>query len=84
MHVPDYFVQSILCLFLCLPTGIVAIVQANKANQLKAVGDYHGAVNAAQQSKTWCWVSLAVGIGAILLWIIVAAAASNDPGYNGY
>jgi len=78
MHVPDYLVWSILCLFLCLPGGIGGIVYSNKAKQLGAAGDYPGALQAARTAKTWCWVSLAVGVISVIVVIAANAGGSGS------
>ena len=75
-------VQSILCLFLCLPTGIVAIVMASRANQQKAEGDYPAALTSANNAKAWCWISLVLGILGIIIWVAVVAQAADDPTYD--
>lgn len=77
-------VQAILCLFLCLPTGIVAMVMASRANQQKAEGDYQSAINSANNAKTWCWVSLVLGIVGIIVVIGLAASGADDPNYYDY
>ena len=68
---PDSFmVWSILATALCcVPTGIVAIIQSNKVNALWNDRDYDGAQEAANKAKTWCWISLALGIVAGIIAI---------------
>jgi uncharacterized membrane protein YhaH (DUF805 family) len=66
---PDnLLVWSILATVLCcLPTGIVAIVYSNKVDNLWNVRDYDGAKEAANTAKTWCFVSLGLGVVAIII-----------------
>jgi hypothetical protein len=62
-YIPNYLVQAILCtLCCCLPFGIVAIVYAAQVNSKLAGGDFHGALNASQNARTWCWVAFALGL----------------------
>lgn len=69
---PDnMLVWSILATVLCcVPSGIVAIVYANKVNNLWLVKDYTGAHKAAQNAKIWCFVSLGLGILAFIIALI--------------
>lgn len=61
-------IAAILCtLFLSLAFGIVSWVFAAKVDKLWESGDYDGAIESAQKSKTWFWVGLGVGIFKILL-----------------
>lgn len=68
-----YLALSILVtLFCCLPFGIVSIVNAASVSSRWAAGDYDGAARASQQAKTWCTVSLIIG----LVWVAVCFVAS--------
>ena len=56
-------VWSILCTVLCcIPFGIVAIVYSCKVEGLYLRGDYNGAVSAANTARTWCLVSVGLGL----------------------
>ena len=67
-HVPNYLAQAILVtIFCCIPFGIVAIAYAAQVNGKLETGDYAGALRTSNSAKTWCWVSLWVGLGTILL-----------------
>ena len=70
-------------LFCCLPFGIVAIVKASQVNSKLAMGDYAGAVESSKQAKTWCIVSLVVGlvVGFLYLIFVVGLAAVAGSGY---
>lgn len=63
---PDNFlVWSILTTVLCcVPTGIVAIVYANKVDTLWAMEKQQEAIGAAKNAKMWTFISLGLG----LLW----------------
>lgn len=61
--VPTYLWQAIVVtLFCCMPFGIAAIVFASKVDGLLARGDLAGAQNASKSARTWCWVSLGLGL----------------------
>ena len=69
VSVPNYLVQAILVtICCCLPAGIVAIVYAAQVNGKVASGDYEGALRYSRSAKTWCWVSLGVGIAVTLIY----------------
>jgi hypothetical protein len=59
------------CLPLGLPTGIVAIVMANKVNTLFDNGDAAGALVASGKAKLWSIVTAVVG-GVFLLLVILS------------
>ncbi|MGH9495751.1 MAG: CD225/dispanin family protein [Candidatus Sulfotelmatobacter sp.] len=70
--VPNYLIFAILAtVFCCLPAGIPAIVFAAQVNGKLQAGDIAGAQAASRNAKIWCWVSLGVGLGAILIWILL-------------
>lgn len=79
---PDnYLVWSILAtICCCLPFGIVAIVYSSKVNTLYNAHQYTEAVNAANDAKKWCLISLIAGIVVDVAYIafmfITGAAAS--------
>ena len=56
-------------LFCCLPTGIVAIICANKVDSLYAAGDYAGARSKADSARNW---SIIGAIGSIIIGVIYA------------
>lgn len=56
-------------IFCCMPFGIVAIVYSAKVDSLVRVGDYQKARSYASNAKTWCIVSLVVGLVVnIIFW----------------
>lgn len=74
-NVPNYLVFSILVtIFCCLPLGIVAIVNSTSVDKKLRMGDYNGAVDASKKAKTFCLISLIIGIvwEAIYFFIILA------------
>jgi hypothetical protein len=77
--IPSYLAQSILVtIFCCLPFGIVAIVYASQVNTKLAVGDFVGARESSNKAKTFCWVSFALCVPALLLYAVVAILAGMD------
>lgn len=72
--VENYLVFAILVtVFCCLPLGIPAIVYAAQVNGKLQVGDYMGAQQASKNAKTWCFVSLGVGLGSFLIYVLLIA-----------
>jgi hypothetical protein len=69
---PDnLLVWSILATVLCcVPSGIVAIIYSSRVNSLWDIKDYAGANNAAKNAKTWCFISLGLGIVVFILAFI--------------
>jgi uncharacterized membrane protein len=67
----NWLVPAILAtLFCCLPTGIVAIIMAAQVNSKLAQGDVAGAQESAKKAKTWTFVSVGLGLLAIILWVV--------------
>lgn len=80
-EIPNYLPWAIAATLLCcLPAGIVSIVYSSKANTAKSVGNFAEALEAAKQAKTWLNVSVGVGLGFTLLYVImmIIAAASGS------
>ncbi|MGW0802883.1 CD225/dispanin family protein [Nonomuraea sp. NPDC002799] len=77
-------------LFCCLPLGIVAIVKSSQVNSKWQIGDVQGAVQAAEEAKTWWKRSLIVGAIGIVLSIIayvlfaIVLTASVSSSYGSY
>jgi hypothetical protein len=63
----NYFWQSLVCLFLFLPSALVAVVYSTQVNRRVHVGDMAGAVRASRLARTWCLITLVV-FGALVLW----------------
>ena len=74
--IPNYLVQSILVtLFCCLPLGIAAIVYAAQVSVKVQAGDIAGAMAASKNAKLFCWISFAIGVGGILIWVAIVVLA---------
>ena len=72
---PNYLVWAILTTILCcLPFGIVSIIFAAQVNSKWVAGDFSGAQSASKNAKVWAWVSFAVGISVLLIYIIAILA----------
>ena len=69
-HISNYLAWAIVCIFLCWPLAIPAIVYASKVNNLIAMGDYEGAMNASKNAKTFCLIATILGAVALVLGII--------------
>ena len=70
-NVPNYLVWAILAtICCCVPSGIVAIVYSAQVNGKVASGDYVGAMRYSNNAKTWCWVSLGLGIAVGVIYFI--------------
>ena len=70
-------------IFCCLPTGIYAIILANKVDGLYYSGRYVEAEEAANGAKKWSIIGGVIAIIGILLYIvfIVVAAAAGASGF---
>ncbi len=70
--VPDYLVWSILVTVFCfLPFGIVAIVKSAEANSRRDMGDYDGAMRAAQSARMWTFLSLGIALAPFVIFAAV-------------
>jgi len=88
--VPDYLAWAIVvtvlslvcyCLFaLPLAFGIVAIVKSAEANNKKSIGDYLGALQAANAAKTWVYWAGGLEIAGAVGWVIVIIVAIASGG----
>lgn len=64
----NYLVWAILTTVLCcLPTGVAAIVYANKVDTLWNAGNYTEAEDAAKNAKMWVFISAGLGIVASII-----------------
>lgn len=77
---PDNFLTwailtTILC---CLPTGIVAIVYANKVDTLWLADRKSEAADAARNARTWTFVSLGLGITSVFIGGIITFLSCFD------
>lgn len=70
--VQNYLVFAILAtVFCCLPTGIPAIVYAAQVNGKLQAGDFAGAQVASNNAKMWCLISLGLGLGIFVLYVVL-------------
>jgi len=71
----NYLWQSLACLFLFLPSALIAILYSTQVNRRVQIGDMTGAIRASRLARTWCLVT--VGVFALLvLWLM---AGGNAP-----
>jgi hypothetical protein len=70
----NYFWQSLVCLFLFLPSAVVAVVYSAQVNRRVQVGDMTGAIRASRLARTWCLVTVAV-FTLLMLWVIAGGSA---------
>ena len=75
VHVPDYFVVSILVTFFCcLILGILAILASSKAKSLKATGQYQAALEQANKAKIYIIISVVWGLIVFVAQIAIMLA----------
>lgn len=70
---PDNFLvwailTTVLC---CLPTGIMAIVYANKVDPLWFAGRKDEALKAAEDAKAWTFLSLGAGVASNIIYFVI-------------
>jgi Interferon-induced transmembrane protein len=74
--VPNYLVQAILCTIVFnVLAGVVAIVYSVQVNRKLTAGDWDGAARASRLARTWCWVSVVVGV--VFLTLILSGIVPN-------
>lgn len=69
LSIPTYLTGAIAALFFCWPIAILAIVNALDAKRKLEAGNYAAAREASAKAKTWCWISLLVGLIVIVLYV---------------
>jgi hypothetical protein len=75
-QLPTYLPQAIVCAVLFnLVAGIVAIVYAVQVNKKLAAGNWDGAARASRLARTWCWISVAIGV--VFLLLLLSGAIRN-------
>lgn len=79
-----YIVWSILCILICWPLAIPAIVYATKIDQFNRVGNYYTAKEMAKKSRTFCIIATCVGAALIFLNILVAVLSFINSYYYYY
>jgi flagellar biosynthesis/type III secretory pathway M-ring protein FliF/YscJ len=76
-NIPTYLPQAILTtLFCCLPFGIVAIVYAAQVSSKQQMGDYEGAMQASNNAKLWCWLSVGAYLAVVVVYVLLVIVAS--------
>lgn len=77
--VENHMVWSILVtIFCCLPLGIPAIVFSAQVDDKLRSGNYTGAVESANQAKTFCWIAFGLGIAFDVFWILKAVLTVSN------
>lgn len=69
-------IWSIICISVCLPFGILALVESVKVDSLYSDGDYEGAKRASEKSKNWSMWCLWIWL--IIFAIIIIASIANS------
>jgi len=76
---PNNLVWAILVtLFCCLPFGIVSIIYAAQVNGKWQAGDAAGAQESSRKARQWAMYGAIAGVVVIVIYVIVAIAASNS------
>jgi Interferon-induced transmembrane protein len=71
----NYLWQSFACLFLFLPSAVIAVLYSAQVNRRVQVGDMTGAIRASRLARTWCLVT----VGVFTLAVLWLAAGGNAP-----
>lgn len=78
--VPNYLIPAIISLFCCLPGGVVAVIFAAQVNGKVQAGDIAGAEDSAKKAKMFSFISIGLGLAAIicyvLFWVILGVGLS--------
>ncbi|WP_414624799.1 CD225/dispanin family protein [Calothrix sp. CCY 0018] len=72
--VPNHLTLSILAIFLCMPTAIMAIINSARVNRKLLENNYQEAVLASERCKKWLRWSL---ILAFIQWPITSMILSS-------
>jgi hypothetical protein len=65
----NYLWQSLACLFLFLPSALIAILYSAQVNRRVQIGDMTGAIRASRLARTWCLVTVGV-FTVLVLWLM--------------
>lgn len=71
-HTLNLIFSILATIFCCMPLGIVAIVFAAIGMSRQGSGDYAGAESAARTARILNWISLAIGLAGIGIWVLLA------------
>ncbi|MEU1004586.1 CD225/dispanin family protein [Streptomyces tibetensis] len=75
---PTYMVAAILVTLFCFfPTGIAAIVFSSQVSAKTTAGDIAGAAEASRKARLWIIVSLAAGVLAWIILMVVSLSTSS-------
>jgi hypothetical protein len=66
--------QSLVCLFLFLPSALVAVLYSAQVNRRVQIGDMTGAIRASRLARAWCVVTVVV-FTLLVLWIAAGGSA---------
>jgi hypothetical protein len=58
------------CILLCWPAAVVALVYSTQVNRRVQLGDLTGAVRASRLARTWCGVSVVVFAVVAGAWLL--------------
>lgn len=76
-HKPDSnMIWAIISISICLPFGILALMESVKVDSLYSDGNVDGAIRASENAKKWAMWSIYAWIGIIGIVIIAAIAGS--------
>lgn len=69
-HLFPAILSTVCC---CMPLGVVAIVCAAMVNSKLAAGDIEGAWKMSRMARTFAYISIAIGIIAVIIYFILGA-----------
>lgn len=67
---------AIICISICLPFGILALIESVKVDSLYSDGDINGAIRASENAKKWALWSIYAWAGIIVIGVICAIVGS--------
>ena len=74
---PNNLLIAVLSLFIFLPLGALAVVNAVKVNKLTAEGKHDEAVAASAGAKKYAYIAIITGVVVSVLYFIVKVATGN-------
>ncbi|XP_078272375.1 proline-rich transmembrane protein 1-like isoform X1 [Rhinoraja longicauda] len=80
----DYLPIAVLTTICCFwPTGIIAIIKALETRQAASQGDHLSAQIASRQARNYSFISLAVGVSAMVLCTILVIVVAIEAKHRG-